>query len=92
MTTTTYLDSTALNGTLYYYVVSAVNGGSESLNSNQASAMPQPLAPTNLTPTPGNNQVGLSWTAPSGTITSYNVKRGTVSGGPTPPPSAPPAR
>ena len=85
VTSPTYLDSTALNGTPYYYVVSAVNGGGESLNSSQASATPQPPAPgapTGLTPTPGNNQVGLSWTAPSGTITSYNVKRATVSGGP----------
>ena len=43
---------------------------------------PAPGVPTGLTPTPGNNQVGLSWTAPSGTVSSYNVKRGTVSGGP----------
>ena len=52
MTGTTFTDSTALNGTLYYYVVSAVNGGGESGNSNQASATPQPpapAAPTGLT-------------------------------------------
>ena len=85
MTGTTYTDSTAVNGTTYYYVVSAVNGGGESLDSAQAAATPQPPtpgAPTGLTPTPGNTQVGLSWIAPSGTVTSYNVKRATVSSGP----------
>jgi predicted phosphodiesterase len=40
-----------------------------------------PAAPTGLTATAGNAQVSLSWTASSG-ATSYNVKRGTVSGGP----------
>ena len=38
-------------------------------------------APTGLTPTAGNTQAALSWTAASG-ATSYNVKRATVSGGP----------
>jgi fibronectin type 3 domain-containing protein len=37
--------------------------------------------PTNLSATPGNTQVSLSWTASSG-ATSYNVKRSTTSGGP----------
>jgi hypothetical protein len=40
-----------------------------------------PAAPTGLTATPGYAQVGLSWTASTGAAT-YNVKRGTVSGGP----------
>jgi len=40
-----------------------------------------PVAPSNLTATPGNAQVALSWTA-SSRATSYNVKRATVSGGP----------
>ena len=38
-----------------------------------------PSAPTNLTATPGNAQVSLSWTASSG-ATSYNIYRGTSSG------------
>ena len=81
MTATSFSDATALNGTTYYYVVTSVNGGGESSNSSEASATPQPPAPTGLAATPGNNQVGLSWTAAAG-ATSYNVKRGTVSGGP----------
>jgi hypothetical protein len=40
-----------------------------------------PSAPTGVTATPGNAQVGLTWNASSG-ATSYHVKRGTVTGGP----------
>ncbi len=40
-----------------------------------------PPPPTGLTATAGNGQVSLSWSASAG-ATSYNVKRGTVSGGP----------
>ncbi len=39
-----------------------------------------PAAPTNVTATAGNGQVGLSWTA-SGGAASYAVYRGTSSGG-----------
>jgi hypothetical protein len=38
-----------------------------------------PAAPTGLTLTPGNGQIGLSWTA-SPTATSYLIQRGTSSG------------
>ncbi len=81
---TSYTNTGLTNGTTYYYVVSAVNGGGESPNSAQVSATPQaspPAAPTGLTATPGNAQVALTWTASAG-ATSYNVKRATVSGGP----------
>ena len=40
-----------------------------------------PSAPTGVTATAGNQQVSLSWNASAG-ATSYNVKRGTASGGP----------
>lgn len=40
-----------------------------------------PPTPTGLATTPGNNQVGLGWSASAG-ATSYNVKRATVNGGP----------
>lgn len=39
-----------------------------------------PSAPTGLTAAPGDKQIGLSWNAVSG-ATSYNVYRGTSSGG-----------
>jgi hypothetical protein len=40
ITTTTYTDSTAVNGTKYYYEVAAVNGSGTSAKSNEASATP----------------------------------------------------
>ncbi|RAV22231.1 Kelch repeat-containing protein [Paenibacillus contaminans] len=43
---TTYTDTAVTNGTTYYYVVTAVNAGGESANSNEASATPQAPAST----------------------------------------------
>ncbi len=40
-----------------------------------------PAAPTGVSATAGNQQVALTWNASSG-ATSYNLKRGTASGGP----------
>jgi len=40
ITATSYTDTGVINGTTYYYVVTGVNGGGESPNSNQASATP----------------------------------------------------
>jgi len=85
-TSTAYTDTALTDGTTYYYVVSALNAAGESANSAQASATPMapgvvPAAPTNLTATPGDTQVSLTWSASSG-ATSYNVKRSGTSGGP----------
>jgi len=80
---TNYTDGTAANGTTYYYVVSALNGSTESGNSNELSATPSaPIGvpnPPTISATPGVQQVGLSWSAVSG-ATSYNIKRGVSSG------------
>jgi O-glycosyl hydrolase/regulation of enolase protein 1 (concanavalin A-like superfamily) len=81
-TSASYTDSTAVNGTTYYYVVSAVNGSGESANSSQVSATPGPVAPpvpTGLGALAGNNQVALTWNSSIG-ATSYNVGRSTTSG------------
>ncbi|MGO8670940.1 MAG: malectin domain-containing carbohydrate-binding protein [Capsulimonadaceae bacterium] len=83
VTTTTFVNTGLTNGTAYYFKVTAVNAGGTSAQSGEANATPLaavPAAPTGLTATPGNAQVSLSWTA-SSSATSYNVYRGTASGG-----------
>ena len=72
---TSYAHVGLANGTSYYYVVTAVSTGGESTVSVADSATPQPPAPgalSNLTATPDDEQVRLSWTA-SSDATSYNV-------------------
>jgi len=84
VTATNFTNTQLVNGTTYFFVVTAVNAAGESGNSNQASATPlgtPPPAPTGLTATPGNAQVTLNWNASSG-ASSYNVKRSTTNGGP----------
>ena len=82
-TGTSYTDTTAANGSTYYYVVSATNIIGEGANSSEVNATPSlpppPPAPTGLTAPAGNASVPLIWTASSG-ATSYTVKRSTTSG------------
>ncbi len=82
LTGTSYTNTGLTNGTKYYFEVAAVNPDGTSPMSNEASAVPiaPPSAPTNLAATPGNAQVGLTWTASTG-ATTYNVYRGTSAGG-----------
>jgi endoglucanase len=84
ITATTYADTSVVNGTNYYYKVSAVNTVGTSAQSAEVSATPVgvsiPAAPTELAATAGNAQVALTWTASSGAA-SYNVYRGTTAGG-----------
>jgi fibronectin type 3 domain-containing protein len=80
-TVTSFTDTTVVNGTAYFYVVTASNAGGESGNSSVAPATPSLTAPTGLTATPGNGQVSLSWTAVAN-ATGYIVERSETSGGP----------
>jgi autotransporter-associated beta strand protein len=76
---TNYTDTGLANGTIYYYVVDAVNSNGASANSSQVSVTGPPLTPTGLNATAGYAQVSLSWSAVIG-ASSYNVLRSTNSG------------
>ena len=78
ITGTTFSDHTVVDGTTYYYVLSAVNAGGESAHSAQT-AVTTIAAPSGLVANPGNASVELSWQAVPG-ATGYTVKRGTSSG------------
>jgi fibronectin type 3 domain-containing protein len=89
---TSWTDSSATNGTTYYYKVSAVNSVGEGAQSNELSATPSqaatvPGAPTLNTASSGNGSVALAWNAPGSnggaSISGYNVYRGTSAGGET---------
>ena len=56
VTATTYTDTTAANGTTYYYEVTAVNASGESAKSNEASATP--MAPPAAT---GGNAISIDF-------------------------------
>ena len=81
---TTWVDATALNGTMYYYEVQSVNPKGVSASSPASAgvvpsaglAVTAPAAPTGLTATT-NNVVSLTWT-PSPGANFYTVWRGTV--------------
>lgn len=71
------------NGTTYYFKASAVGALGESNKSNEASSMPVALgAPSALTATADaqNGDIALAWTA-GANAGSYNILRGTTSGG-----------
>jgi fibronectin type 3 domain-containing protein len=85
-TGTTYADSLLVNGTTYYYVVSASNGTCLSSPSTVVSATPVQAcaltAPTGVLATPGNQQVTLTWPVSDAGSLTYVVSRGTAAGGP----------
>jgi hypothetical protein len=65
-TATSYTDTTVVNGTTYYYVVTAVNAGGESLPSNEVNATP-PLPPV------PNPQIGWVTFPPTAFTSVFNV-------------------
>ena len=71
------------NGTTYYFIVTAVNGGGESDASAEVSAVPSanpaPASPAGLTATPSDGAVTLTWDSVTD-ATSYNVYYGTSAG------------
>ena len=77
---TSFTVGSQTDGTEYEIELRAVN---DSGAGAAASATATPLdptaaaAPTSFTATAGSGQVALAWTAPSGTITKYQVRQGT---------------
>ncbi|MDR4948298.1 fibronectin type III domain-containing protein [Neobacillus cucumis] len=84
-TTVTYSDTTVQAGKKYYYRVNAVNGNTPSSYSNTVNVTISnvPTAPTGIsaTATSGTttDTIRVSWTAPAGTINSYDVQFSTDS-------------
>ncbi len=79
VTEVTYTDASAVNGTTYYYVVTATAPTGESAPSAEVSAIAAagpilPAAPQNVSAAAGNGQVDLSWAAVNSAL-SYTVKR-----------------
>jgi Tc toxin complex TcA C-terminal TcB-binding domain/Neuraminidase-like domain/Salmonella virulence plasmid 28.1kDa A protein len=76
--------SALVNGTTYYYIVTAVNYVGESAPSSQFSATPiapvaVPSAPTGVSATPGDALVTIGWNVVPG-ATSYNLYWSTLPG------------
>ena len=78
---TSYTDSTAINGTTYFYVVTAVNFVGESLKSNEVSATPAVTAFTPVNLGPSFNLDGIVNDGSTFTLTT-----GVIDGGPPPSP------
>ncbi|WP_166241384.1 pectinesterase family protein [Paenibacillus turpanensis] len=80
ITGNSYTDQAVVNGTTYYYVVTAKNAKTTSMISAQASAAPYaaaagtPAAPTGFQATAHDGKVSLSWRE-AGDASSYSVQR-----------------
>jgi large repetitive protein len=75
LTTYTYTDSTAVQGTLYYYEVTASNAGGDSLPSNVATLTTLMTAPAQPTAVASETtSIDLGWTAVAG-ATGYIVQQ-----------------
>jgi xyloglucan-specific exo-beta-1,4-glucanase len=82
---TSFVDTTAVNGTTYLYQVTAVNAGGEGSASTQSAGVTPtapvtlPAAPNGVSATLNGGQVTVTWAAVTG-ATSYNVYRSTTQG------------
>jgi len=81
---TSFTQKALIDGTSYYYIVTAVNAMGESAASSQVSATPTapsavPAAPTGVAAALGDDQVTISWNAVTGAA-SYNIYWATAPG------------
>jgi fibronectin type 3 domain-containing protein len=78
-----YTDTGLSNGTIYHYVVSALNAHGESFDSSPTEATPvdAPAAPLGVTAMPGSSKIDLAWT-PVPFALRYRVMRSGSAGGP----------
>jgi subtilase family serine protease len=87
LTALSYSDSGLINGTTYYYAVTAVSSGGTSARSNEVAVRPAgvPGAPQNVTAKATSGVITLAWKAPSSNggspITGYTVLRSMTSNG-----------
>ena len=63
MAATNYLDTGLANGTIYYYVVNAVNAYGQSTNSAQVSVRPTSSTPAAIAAAEASAQLQISWPA-----------------------------
>ena len=75
--TSPYIQTGLVNGTTYYYIVTATNAAGESAPSPELPAIPSvpvaaPNPPAGVAATPLDSQTAIAWNAVSG-ATSYNV-------------------
>ena len=82
--TTSYVDTGATPGQIYYYKIEAVGTGGTSSASTEVNATVSPPTPLGLIAVGDSTAVALLWTAPNtGAPTTYTLLRGTTSGGET---------
>ena len=78
--TTTYTDTGLSPNTTYTYTIESINSASQFSPPSfpAVTALTAPAAPTNLAAVANSpTRVSLSWTAPAGTVTGYQVERST---------------